>query len=68
MTLEEFKAQSSEIKELFKRQDVKDFDNGSLIIYSENLEKYLEEYACKDVEDLEDTLWYSYGVYVKIID
>ena len=66
-----------EFKEMAKRQDFRDgivgktdiidLDNGTMIIYAEHINKYLEQYACKDAQDLEDTLWYSYGVWVKII-
>jgi hypothetical protein len=47
--------------------DVIDFDNGTALIYREHLDKYLEKYSCKNENDLLDTLWYSYGVYAKII-
>lgn len=66
-----------EFKEMGKKQDFKDdilgksdiidLDNGTMIIYAEHLNKYLEQYACKDAQDLEDTLWYGYGVWVKVI-
>ena len=49
------------------KYDIVDFDNGTAVIYSENISKYLEKYACKDAEDLCDTLWESYGVYVRIV-
>lgn len=48
-------------------KDVIDFDNGTALIYSENIMKYLEKYACKDADDLCDTLWRAYGVFVKIV-
>jgi hypothetical protein len=47
--------------------DTFDFDNGNAIIHRENINRYLEKYMCKSEQDLEDTLWYSYGVYVKIV-
>ena len=72
LTFDEFKvlAKTNEFKEKFnaKRTDLIDFDNGVMRIYSENLNKYLEMYACKDAEDLEDTLYYSYGIYCEVID
>jgi len=49
------------------RNDIVDLDNGVMKIYSENLNKYLEQYSCKDAEDLEDTLYYDYGIYCKVI-
>lgn len=54
-------------KEIISKNDVVDIDNGTMMIYTENLNKYLEKYACKDANDLIDTLWYSYGVFVKVI-
>lgn len=72
LTFDEFKllAKTNEFKEKFNtnRTDLIDFDNGVMRIYSENLNKYLETYACKDAEDLEDTLYYNYGIYCEVID
>ena len=48
--------------------DVIDFDNGSMTIHRSNLDRYLEQYMCKSEDDLSDTMWYSYGVFVKIVD
>lgn len=47
--------------------DVVDFENGTLIVNRNNLTKYLERYSCKDEDDLSDTLWYNYGVFLKIV-
>ena len=52
---------------LIGKNDIIDWDNGTMMIYNENINKYLERYACKDANDLIDTLWYSYGMVVKII-
>ena len=72
MTFDDFKAlaNTNEFKDKFqtKRTDLIDLDNGVMRIYSENLNKYLETYACKDAEDLEDTLYYHYGIYCEVID
>lgn len=69
MTLDEFKANGKQIKNLVcSRNDIIDLDNGTMTIYSENLNKYLERYACKDAEDLINTLWFNYGVLVRVID
>lgn len=69
MTFDDFKTNISEIKkEILQRDDIIDFDNGMMIIYPENLNKYLERYSCKNADDLQDTLWGSYGVFVKIVD
>ena len=69
MTLEEFKENSSKLRDrILRRSDVIDFDNGSMTVYKENLNKYLEKYGCKDEYDLSETLWFSYGVYVKVVD
>lgn len=72
-TFDDFKemAKSNEFIDKFtnnNRHDLIDFDNGVMRIYSENLNKYLEQYSCKDAEDLEDTLYYSYGIYCEVID
>ena len=69
MTLEEFKDYGATlVKERFMRSDIIDYDNGTMTIYSENLQKYLEKYCCKNENDLSDTLWYGYGIFLKIID
>ena len=48
--------------------DIIDMDNGTMVIHRQNISKYLERYMCKDEDDLQDTMWYSYGVFVKVID
>ena len=72
LTLEEFKtlAKEQEFKNRFvePKDDIIDLDNGTMIIHRCNLNKYLEQYICKDEDDLSDTLYYSYGIYVTIID
>lgn len=72
MTLDDFKEKVSS-DAMFRdkvsgESDVIDMDNGSMVIHRKNINKYLEKYICKSENDLEDTLWYSYGVFVKIID
>ena len=71
LTLDAFKSMVSSNNEfknsLISKNDIIDWDNGTMVIYSENINKYLEKYACKDADDLIDALWYSYGVFVKII-
>ena len=47
--------------------DLIDFDNGSAIIHRQNINKYLERYLCKNEYELMDTLWYNYGVFVRIV-
>lgn len=47
--------------------DLIDFDNGSAIIHRQNINKYLERYLCKNEHELMDTLWYNYGVFVRIV-
>ena len=70
-TLDSFKdamLENTELREnLSGTSDILNFDTGNAIIHRENLNKYLERYMCKDERDLEDTLWYSYGMYVKIV-
>lgn len=48
--------------------DIVDIDNGFMLVSRNNLQKYLERYMCKTETDLQDTLWYSYGVFLKIVD
>ena len=48
--------------------DIVDMDNGTMVIHRQNISKYLERYMCKDEDDLQDTMWYNYGVFVKVID
>lgn len=71
LTLDDFKnmvSSNNEFKNsLVSKNDIIDWDNGTMVIHSENINKYLEQYACKDADDLIDTLWYSYGMFVKII-
>ena len=71
LSLDAFKSMISSNNEfknsLISKNDIIDWDNGTMVIYSENINKYLEKYACKNAEDLVDTLWYSYGMFVKII-
>lgn len=47
--------------------DILDFDNGTGLIHKENINRYLEQYACKNAQELSDALWYGYGMYVKIV-
>ena len=44
-----------------------DMDNGVMTIRKSNLNKYLEKYSCKDEDDLQDTLWFNYGIFVRIV-
>lgn len=69
MTLEEFKAQAATIKRtICSRNDVINIEGGLMEIHEENLDKYLEKYACKDLQDLQDTLYYRCGIFVKLIE
>lgn len=47
--------------------DIIDLDNGSMIIYKENLNKYLKIYMCPDELALTDYMWHNYGVIVKVV-
>ena len=68
MTLEEFKATAATIKRtICESKDIIDKEHGIMIIHEENLMKYLEEYVCKDEEDLCNFLYYHNGIFVKII-
>ena len=65
-TLDEFKNFIKKERNSFK--DVIDIKNGNMVIHKSNIDKYLEKYMCKNEDDLCDTLYYSMGVWVKIID
>ena len=65
---EKIKNDGSFRSKITDRSDVINMDAGTMLIYRENLSKYLEKYMCKDESDLENTLWYNYGVYVKVLD
>lgn len=72
LTFDEFKTKvitdENFNKEISSRSDIVDMDNGTMVIYIENINKYLEKYACKNADDLQNTLWFSYGVFVNIIE
>lgn len=55
-------------KSITNRKDVIDKDNGVMRIYRENINKYLEEYYCKDSDELEDKLYHCYGIFCSVID
>ena len=55
-------------EEITHTSDIIDMDNGSMVIHKQNISKYLERYVCKDEDDLGETMWYSYGMFVKVID
>ena len=48
--------------------DIIDFDNGTMLVYKQNLSKYFEQYMCKTEDELSDILWFNYGIFLKIID
>ena len=48
--------------------DIIDMDNGTMVIHRQNISKQLERYMCNDEDDLQDTMWYNYGVFVKVIE
>ena len=71
LNLESFKEMvntNPSFKEKLTDSDVISFDNGTMIIKRQNLNKYLEKYACKDEDDLQDAMWYHYGVFVKVVE
>ena len=55
-------------KEITNTNDIIDMDNGTMVIHRQNITKYLERDMCKDEDDLQDTMWYNYGVFVKVIE
>lgn len=72
MSLDDFKnkvlSDSTFADKFTNKSDIVDLDNGSMTIHRSNINKYLEKYMCKSEEDLTDTLWYSYGVFVRVVD
>ena len=48
--------------------DILDLDNGVMVIKRHNINKYLEKYICKDEDELKDTLWFNYGIFLRIAD
>lgn len=66
MNIEEFKNFVKK-ENPFKLDNI-DMEHGRMTIHRCNINKYLEQYACKNEEDLNDTLWYSYGCLVTVID
>lgn len=69
MTLEEFKRYAADIKRnISQKDDIINIECGIMKIHAENLNKYLEKYACKDLQDLQDTLYYRCGIFVKLIE
>lgn len=64
LSLDEFK---NYIKETSKKDDV-DIKNGRMTIHRCNISKYLEKYMCRNEEDLDNTLYRSYGVWLNIVD
>lgn len=44
-----------------------DLDNLFLIINNSNLDFYLKKYNCSNELELEDNLWFNYGITIKII-
>lgn len=68
-TFKEMVAMDNHFREkIISRTDIVDFDNGTMTIYAENINKYLEQFSCKDIDDLQDTLWFNQGVFVKVIN
>ncbi len=72
LSLDAFKellSSNCEVKDkITGRSDTLDLDNGVMRIYPEHINTYLEKYSCKNAEDLQDTLWYNYGIFCQIKD
>lgn len=49
------------------KYDKLDLDNLFLIINRPNLNYYYKKYNCSNEVELEDNLWYNYGITIKII-
>jgi len=54
-------------KSLSNEADLFDEENGYAVVHKANVSKYLEKYACKDQQDLEDYLYYYKGIFLKIV-
>lgn len=69
-TLEAFKEaikNDDDLKsDIIGKQDI--IEEARFVVYRCNLPKYLEKYLCKDEDDLSDTLYYRYGIFLKVID
>lgn len=71
LSLDAFKdlvKEDKEFKRSFKRNDFIDYANGIGTIYRENLMSELEKFECKNEEELLDSLWYTHGVFAKVVD
>lgn len=66
MNIEEFKNFVKK-ENPFKLDNI-DMEHGRMTIHRCNINKYLEQYACKNEDDLFDTLYMSFGIWIKIID
>ena len=71
LTLDGFKElvkTDDDFKQKLVRHDILDRETGLGIIYRENLMKEMERFMCKDEEDLSNTLYNAYGIFVRIVD
>ena len=50
------------------KTDVIDMEHGKMTIHRCNVTKYLEKYMCQNEDDLDNTLYRSFGVWLNIID
>jgi len=53
-------------RRLLDRNDV--IEDSRYVIHRCNISKYLEKYLCKDEDDLSDTLYYHYGIFLVVVD
>lgn len=44
-----------------------DIDNKFITIRRSNLQQHLDEHNCKNENELEDMLWYNFGLTIKIV-
>ena len=71
LSLDAFKElvkEDKEFKRSFKRNDFIDYANGIGTIYRENLMSELEKFECTNEAELLDSLWYTHGVFAKVVD
>lgn len=54
-------------KDIESEYDKLDVDNLFIIIHKDNLKSYYTMYNCENEIELEDFLWYNFGISIKVI-
>lgn len=59
----------SQLKTVWNGQNSRNLNMEPILeVHKGDMLKYLEKYACKNEQDLSDTLWYSYGVFLRVLE